>query len=89
MCIPVPEAGTVIARLAVVPPATEADPTFVPSMVKATVPVGIVVPARVAVRTAVTCMELPPTGVVEAGVTASEVTVLEAVKETVDVVMLV
>jgi hypothetical protein len=39
----------------------------------------MVVPAKVAVRFAVTCMVVPATGVVLAGTTVSDVALLEAV----------
>ena len=59
--------------LAVVPPATDAVPTFAPSSVKEMVPVGSVELVTLAVSVAVTSSMLPPRGVVVAGVTVSVV----------------
>jgi hypothetical protein len=61
---------------ALVPDTRDVDPTVAPSMLKVTVPVGMVAPERVAVRLAVTCMALPAMGVVVAGTTANVVTLL-------------
>jgi hypothetical protein len=75
LCVPV--AGTVMVTLAVVPPVSGALPTAPPSSVKLTVPVGTVLPESLAVKVAVTSSELPPRGVVVAGVTASVVDPLD------------
>jgi hypothetical protein len=79
-----PDVGAVRVMLAVVPLIRDGLPWAAPSRVNETVPVGVAVLAPVKDRLAVTSSELPPSGVVVAGVMASDVTTLEMVMVTGD-----
>ena len=74
----VPEVGVVMLMLTVVPDAP-VEPTVVPSMLKVTVPEGEDEVEAKGVMVAVSCNELPATGVVVAGATAREVATLATV----------
>ena len=80
MCDPL--AGTVMVVDAVVPELTATIPTFVPSMVKVTVPVGMAELEPLGVMVAVNNRELPAVGVVVAGVKVTVVDALTTLIET-------